>query len=350
MLARSRRCVGYRGLARLAGLLCVAALLHFALKVPHDSGDPGEDKPHHPPLDWDGPDHTANVDGGGLAGAPRPGRHFGPTPHQQRGPGGASAARQPGPDLQPQAGPDSDATSSPGVESSADAFKFVKHAGSSCQSYLELPPVARSLSLAKAVCEAHAGCNAIECSHGQETGCTLRKDFNLVPYPSADCHRPPYAEAAAAAAATLANAKAHEGSPHNAGGNQISTGDYHGESGVGFRLHAGQSCAGYVETPPTARTLVESEAACIANGACNAVECAHGQQQGCTLRSAFFLIDYAPSDCYRTPHAEAAAVRADVMWMAEVDAQAQRAKAWREFESAAGRPPPPIMAKNTHAL
>ena len=187
------------------------------------------------------------------------------------------------------------------------------------------------------MCAANAGCNAIECSHGQETGCTLRKDFNLVPYPKADCHRPPHAEAAAA-------------TPHNAGGNQVPAGDYHGESSVHFQLHAGQSCAGYAETPPVLRTLQESEAACVANTGCNAVECSHGQQQGCTLRSAFNLIDYAPSDCYRTPHAEAAAVRAHVMWMAEVEAQAQRVKAWREFETAAGRPPPPIKAKNTHAL
>jgi hypothetical protein len=74
---------------------------------------------------------------------------------------------------------------------------------------------------------------------------------------------------------------------------------------------------------------------CAYDRAGNAVECSHGvTDAGCTLRSGFNLVTYAPSDCYRTPQAEFADTRARAMLAAEHDAQLERVKAWLEYEAA----------------
>lgn len=65
---------------------------------------------------------------------------------------------------------------------------YEKHAGKSCQGYVEEPPAVMGLDVAKDACLASDKCQSIECPSGASTACTMRKSDGPVNYAPADCY------------------------------------------------------------------------------------------------------------------------------------------------------------------
>jgi len=67
---------------------------------------------------------------------------------------------------------------------------------------------------------------------------------------------------------------------------------------VFFEEHVGSSCQGYVHVPPIVSTLDVAKQACIADDACNSIECPVGTTIDCTLRRSSDFVEYPPAVCY----------------------------------------------------
>merc|ERR1719247_1494401 len=61
---------------------------------------------------------------------------------------------------------------------------------------------------------------------------------------------------------------------------------------IRWQKHTMKSCQNYANDDHTARSLEDSKSACMANHECVAVECPHGQEDGCTLRAVANKVDW----------------------------------------------------------
>lgn len=80
------------------------------------------------------------------------------------------------------------ASSGEASRSATPRVYFELHVRTSCQGYVEEPPIVTDLQPAKDACIANDKCHAVECPHGQDVECTMRKGNNPIDYEPADCY------------------------------------------------------------------------------------------------------------------------------------------------------------------